>query len=638
MKEQLKILEHKSLLLEVMNREFKNRQEHLDYALNELLQMNGSQYGYIYFYDEDREEFIINSWTKGVMKECDVKEYPAVYNLEKTGIWGEVVRQRKAIIVNDFAKKSPYKKGYPKGHVELKRFMSIPLFIDGKIVAVAGFGNKAKDYGKEDVYDMSMLLNGVWTAVQRRETEERLNYERNKYYQTLKSMGDGVIIVDRNKKIEFINDAAARLIGWDSFFATGRKYDEVVVLSFDDAQNDPVDTTLVTGEASKILNYAKMVSKDNEYYYVSGVSSPIYSGAESKLSVVFVFRDITERIEQRKKIEYISFHDYLTGIYNRRFFEEELARLDVKRNLPISIMLGDINGLKLTNDVFGHKHGDLLIKKVAEILKDTMRSDDIIARWGGDEFVMLLPNTDSKSAADIAKRVEAKMNNSSISPLGCSISLAFDVKTEISMDVQRVLANAEAKMYLKKTVENSNISIKKLNAIEDLLFKSNGKEKNHVDNVIRICKRLGQALKLSDTDMEKLIDAAYYHDIGKVISDTSIESSGINLYTSEEERVVQHPAVGYRILRYFDKTNRIAEIVLAHHEKWDGTGYPKGIKGEEIPFLSRIIAVAANYDRIMTFSKGGEKTKGDAMLKIQMESGTSFDPAVVEAFVSMHII
>lgn len=326
-----RILKGNELLLDVLGRSFDSTQEQLDYALHGLLKLSGSQYGYIYFYNEEKEEFILNSWTQGVMEECSVHGEPKIYQLANTGIWGEVVRQRKPIIVNDFNTPNPLKKGYPKGHVALKRFMSVPVIIDDKIVAVVGFGNKQTDYNDTDVYEMTVLMSGVWNAVQRRESVETLAYERNKYLQTLLSIGDGVIVIDRNKNIEMLNEVACRLTGWRLEEATGVHYKEAFVLSHEQegfTVDDPIEKVFLTGKAQELGNHAILTSKNGVKYHLEGSAAPIRDDKGLLAGVVLVFRDVTEKKEQRKKIEYMSFHDSLTGLYNRRFFEEEMHRID----------------------------------------------------------------------------------------------------------------------------------------------------------------------------------------------------------------------------------------------------------------------------------------------------------------------
>jgi diguanylate cyclase (GGDEF)-like protein len=157
-----------------------------------------------------------------------------------------------------------------------------------------------------------------------------------------------------------------------------------------------------------------MISKDGTKYYLQDRGAPIFDDTGKSVGVVIVFRDVTEAKKQHAKIEYLSFHDELTGLYNRRFFETEMGRIDTKRNLPLCIIVGDVNGLKLTNDVFGHMYGDFVLKSTAEIIRNNCRSDDIIARWGGDEFVILLPKTSMQEAKKIISRIKKDFESESI--------------------------------------------------------------------------------------------------------------------------------------------------------------------------------------------------------------------------------
>lgn len=634
-----RMLKSNGLLLELLTRSFNSKQEQLDYALHELLQLSGSQYGYIYFYDEKKQEFTLNSWTQGVMEECTVHGQPKIYQLESTGIWGEVVRQRGPIIVNDFNSPNPLKKGYPKGHVALKRFMSVPVFIDDKIVAVVGFGNKKTDYDDTDVCEMTMLMSGVWNAVQRRESVETLAYERNKYLQTLLSIGDGVMVIDRNKNIEMLNRVASRLTGWTPGEATGIDYRQVLTLSHEQegfTVDDPIEKVFLTDEAQELGNHAILISKNGAKYHLEDSAAPIRDDKGSLAGVVLVFRDVTEKKEQRKKIEYMSFHDSLTGLYNRRFFEEELRRIDTERNLPISILMGDVNSLKLTNDIFGHAFGDILLERVAEVMKSACRADDIIARWGGDEFVLLLPKTNPEEIGRIAERIKKDVSTQQIRAIKGSISLGYDTKMYPSEDIVRVLSGAEAKMYTTKSLERDETLSHELENLITSLFKKSEREKQHSIRMSSLCQKLGRALHLPESDIQMVTEAGRLHDIGKIVLEPELLKQSCPPSPMEWNLISQHPVVGYRILKSFDDTLELAEAVLSHHENWDGSGYPKGLSGEKIPLLARIISVAESYDR-MVYASGGMKDEypKEAIQEIRRCAGTRFDPVIAEAFARM---
>ena len=227
-RQQEKALHRNKILLDVFSLAFESTQEQLDYVLNRALELTGSQYGFLYFYDEQLREFTLNAWTNGVMGDCEISKFQAHCTLEKAGIWGEAIRQASPVVINDFHLPNPLKKGYPDGHVKLDRFMSIPVMIDGSIVAVVGLANKPNDYDASDVYETTLLMSGAWQACERKQTQERLHLERNKYLQTLISIGDGVMVVDRDGKIEMLNNVAQNLTGWPVEEALGRLYTEEI--------------------------------------------------------------------------------------------------------------------------------------------------------------------------------------------------------------------------------------------------------------------------------------------------------------------------------------------------------------------------------------------------------------------------
>lgn len=636
---QERMIKRNRLLLAVLSRKFRNTQEQLDYALKELLEMTGSQYGYIYSYDEEKKEFHFNCWRQRGPGEEGGRDLPETYKLEETGAWGEMTIQRKPFIMNRFNGPGPLDGKGRESASRFESFMSIPVIIADKLVAAVGLANKDGDYDDTDVTEMTMLMSGVWNAVQRRETSETLAYERNKYYQTLLSIGDGVMVIDHSRNIEFLNEAASRLTGWTLEEARGINYKQVFVLSGEPegmTVDDTLERVFSTGAAQDLGTPMVLTSRNGETYDLENNAAPIPDDTGALAGVVLVFRDVTEKKEQREKIEYMSFHDALTGLYNRRFFEEELLRLDTRRNYPITILMGDVNSLKLTNDIFGHGAGDLLLITVAQAMQTVCRSDDIIARWGGDEFVVVLPGTGPEDAERIAGRIKSELSTRRARAIHCSISLGYDTKTEESEDIFRVLNNAEARMYTVKSLERDETLNRELNMLVDALFEKSGREKQHALRVKALCRRLGEALSLPESDVSRLMDAGYLHDIGKVIMEPELLERVFALSAVEANEIRKHPVIGYRILNSFDTTMELAESVLAHHERWDGTGYPKELKGEKIPLLARMIAVADAYDCMMNGADPQNSMKQKEVLgEIRRREGTQFDPQIAEAFVRM---
>lgn len=383
-------------------------------------------------------------------------------------------------------------------------------------------------------------------------------------------------------------------------------------------------------------NHAILTSKDGTEYNLEDSAAPIKDDKGTVQGVVLVFRDVTGKKEQREKIEYLSFHDSLTGLYNRRFFEEEIHRLDTDRNLPISIIMGDVNSLKLTNDVFGHTFGDALLEKVSGVLKTACRADDIIARWGGDEFVILLPKTGDTETKRIVDRIRNDFSKEKIKAIKGSISIGYAAKEEESEDIANVLNVAEERMYLAKTLERDEVKSGAINEIITTLHDSNMREKSHSIRVSELCQKLGSRLSLAETEILKLKKAGYLHDIGKIVLDPRLLNMNEQLTSRDNKEIKKHTTVGYRILGSFDSTMDLAECVLAHHEHWDGSGYPKGLKENEIPQLSRIIAVVEHYERMLYDADGQQAMeKQDAIEALIEKAGTIYDPVVVSTFALM---
>ncbi len=629
------------ILLEVFSRNFSTRNELLDYALNESLKLTGSKYGYIYLYDDTKQQLTLVSWTHDVIEDCLVKDSVDVYQLDMTGIWGEAIRTGKPIVLNDFKSSHPLKKGYPEGHVELKRFMCMPVLIADRIVATAGFGNKEEDYDDNDVYEMTLLMSGVWNAVQRRDALESLSFERNMSMQTLLSIGDGVMVVDHMGRVEMLNSVAENLTGFSLSQAQGKHYRDVFMLSHDVTGKmieDPIEAALSTGQTHNLSGHAILTSKDGIRYSLEDSAAPIKDDFGNTAGVVVVFRDATKKIEQQRHIEYLSFHDSQTGLYNRRFFEEEMRRLDTPRNLPITMIMLDVNNLKLTNDVFGHSTGDELLKKVSQSLKEACRSDDIIARWGGDEFVLMMTNTNPSVAASIKRRIKSEFAKQSVRGIRGSVAVGYEIKNTMEQNLQEILNQAEEQMYINKTLEHEETKAIALEAIVNAYSKLTPQAKEQAFRISNLVGAFAKELQLSEEEISEVKETAYLNDIGKIALDPAVLAKLPSEFTTEAEmqEFRRHPLVGYRILKFFDAKDQIAEAVLSHQERWDGEGFPKKLRGEDIPFYARIIMPAFVFDRYYQLTEDGKMPPIEHVLdELRKRSGKLLDPKLTEAFIRM---
>lgn len=204
--------------------------------------------------------------------------------------------------------------------------------------------------------------------------------------------------------------------------------------------------TLRTGEM-EIFDYNLLIDGKKKYF-----EAKLIKLEERKDDVLAVIRDITERVEREKRIEYLSFHDELTGLYNKRYINIELQRLCNSRKLPISIIIGDLDKLKTLNDNYGHTHGDKYLKKASDILKCIFRNEDIIARIGGDEFAILLPETDKKLAEKICDRIKDSFNKADNDdfPIPLSISLGCATMNNDDNDLIKYYKKAGKQIYKNK--------------------------------------------------------------------------------------------------------------------------------------------------------------------------------------------
>lgn len=472
---------------------------------------------------------------------------------------------------------------------------------------------------------------------ERKKIEEQVYLEKELFKTTLLSVGDGVISSDQQGNVLLLNKVAEVLTGWTQDDALGKPLNEVfhIINEYTREQcENPVKKVLETGKIIELANHTILVAKDNSEKPIEDSAAPIRDEKGNTSGVVLVFRDFTDKKEKQDQIEYLSFHDQLTGLYNRRFYEEELMRLDTTRNLPLTIIMGDVNGLKLINDSFGHAMGDELLKKAAEIIKAGARADDIVSRVGGDEFVIILPQTDAFEAEQIIKRIMNLAAKEKVGPIDVSVSFGLETKIDEAERIQEIFKKAEDQMYNQKLFESPSMRGKTIDTIIKTLYEKNQREEQHSQRVSKLCERMGKVYGLSEYKISELKTVGLLHDIGKIAIDENILNKPGKLTEDERYAINRHSEIGYRILNTVNEMSEIAGYVLAHHERWDGTGYPKGLKANEIPFESSIIAIADAYDA-MTSDRSYSKAlpKEAALKELTKNAGIQFNPELVQIFI-----
>jgi len=372
--------------------------------------------------------------------------------------------------------------------------------------------------------------------------------------------------------------------------------------------------------------------KNGEVRMVDVYVSPIEYGDTNLLySIIF---DVTEREKNKKEILYLSNHDTLTGLYNRRIFNERWSSLNQEKNYPLGIIMGDVNGLKLTNDVFGHEYGDFLLTNVSKAIKDNLDDIDTPIRWGGDEFIIILCNADEKKIKeylDLVRKDLIKNRVNEVIPI--SISFGYVIKKNIYHKPEIYIQMAEEIMYQNKTEESRSFRRLIINSILDILDYNNIETIEHSKRVSELCTEFGIFLNLRSEDIRELEILAKYHDIGKIAIRKEVLLKKGYLSTEEFEEVQRHSEAGYRIALNIPEYSFIALLILCHHERWDGYGYPRGLKEEEIPFKSRLLLIIDAFDS-MSNDQVYRKAMSieDIIKEIDNGIGTQFDPELSKKF------
>lgn len=355
-----------------------------------------------------------------------------------------------------------------------------------------------------------------------------------------------------------------------------------------------------------------------------------------KISLPLKTKNALALMKRNKEIIFLSCHDTLTGLCNRRGCEEEMKRLDIESNLPISIIIGDVNGLKLTNDAFGHDAGDKLLYKIASIMKNECRKEDIVCRYGGDEFVILLPGTSCAEAQQISERIITRCKKEKGNPIKPSISLGFAAKEEMDQRLQDVFGAAEDIMYNNKLAESKSIRSTILTSLQNDLYERSIETKEQSSRLVELTQKLGEALGLAEDKIRNIKLLAVLHDIGITGIPDHIISQNSKPGTEEWNVMKNHCEIGYRIASSSSDLAHIAGDILSHHEHWDGSGYPQGLAGESIPYNARIIAILDTYDTLMNEKNNQNSETTEAVVEyFRQEAGKCFDPVLTERFLEI---
>jgi diguanylate cyclase (GGDEF)-like protein/PAS domain S-box-containing protein len=486
------------------------------------------------------------------------------------------------------------------------------------------------------IIDSSRVIGFCQDITERKQAEDKLKFQNIILKAQQEVSLDGIFIVNENNKIISFNQRFADM--WEI------PDDIMASQSGEKALNFVLPKLVDPEEFIHRINYLyenKQEKSHEEIAFKDGrtlerYSAPMFGRDGHYYGRVWYYRDITERKQAEEQIRYLSFNDQLTGIYNRRFLENEMKRLDTERQLSIGIIMADLNGLKLVNDTFGHEVGDKLLKQTAEILRNSCRSEDIIARWGGDEFVIFLPQTTEENVKAIGQRIDEKCKETYVKDIPLSLALGFAIKKSRKKDLAEILKEAEEKMYKHKLAESQRVKSTVLKIMLKNLEAKSFETETHYSVMQNAGHRIGEKIGLSQSSLNKLKVLISLHDIGEITISEEILTKKGPLTAKEWEIIKKHPETGYRIARATEEFAQVAEDILSHHERWDGSGYPQGLKGKEIPLLARITAIVDAYE-VMTSGRPYKKAmlREGIIAELKRWAGSQFDPELVDVFLTI---
>lgn len=449
---------------------------------------------------------------------------------------------------------------------------------------------------------------------------------------------DVIIITDENLLIRYVSSNIQKIFGWERKDILGQA--AFRRLPEKDRERCLAMLASIKGKENATVSGQFLYrTKDGSMKNVEIMAVNLLH--DSSINGLLInFHDITGYMQREEKILYLSYRDILTGLYNRAFYEEKIREFSQQEVFPLSVIMGDVNGLKLVNDGFGHAEGDKLLRQLADILCSCCRDNDIICRIGGDEFCIFLPEADHALTQQICNDIYTKCMQKSKKRngyIGLSLSLGYETRTDRSVSIPDIIIRAESFMYRHKLLESRSAYGSLISSIRATMYEKSLETLHHQERIVEMTLTLGRKLGLEEEKLNQLELLAILHDIGKMSIDRRILNKNSNLTENEWLEVRKHPEAGYRISLASPELIHISDCILYHHEHWDGSGYPQGLKGEAIPFLSRIVAVVDAYDAIINDrSYRKARPKEYALEEIRRNSGIQFDPRVAEAFLELY--
>ncbi len=520
---------------------------------------------------------------------------------------------------------------------DTKSFLSIPMIKDDRVIGLFGFKavSAKRTLTEQQIGLLKVVTDLIAGALVKYEAEEKLKESEERYREILATMEEGYYESNLEGTVTYCNDAACRLFGYEPGGLVGVSYRQLY--KDPDQAFKTFNQVFNTGRPERGL-ILEMYKKDGSTGY-GELSITLMKDKEGYVTgFKGIGKDVTERIQYEKRLEYLSLYDQLTDTYNRAYFEAELKRLSCGREYPVTIISADLDGLKLINDTMGHDAGDRMLQSCAEVIKKSLRASDIVARVGGDEFSAILVNTDRKAGEAILRRireqVEERNRNQEELPLGISLGVATAEDQKVPL--KELFKRADDMMYRDKLYSSNSSRSKIVHSLLALLAARDFLTEGHARRLEDMCRAVGEKVGLSPHQLDDLALLAQVHDLGKLGIPDQVLLKAAPLDEEEWEIMRVHPEKGYRISLSLPDLAGISDLILKHHERWNGEGYPLGLSGTAIPVECRILAIADAFDA-MTHGRPykAAMSEEEAIGELKKSSGAQFDPELVAVFIAL---
>ncbi|MDF9407807.1 MAG: Cyclic di-GMP phosphodiesterase response regulator RpfG [Pelotomaculum sp. PtaB.Bin013] len=517
--------------------------------------------------------------------------------------------------------------------------------------SVVNIGAKSNPAGRVLVSgndELTILASEINKMLESLESSRHKLSESEEKYRTmvddvLDSSAVGILILDREHKIVWLNRALQSFMGLGKDEVVGKDIriliDQKIKYIFEDREafvqrllSAYADNKYVESLECHVLPVGELQERWLEHW-----SQPVQLGLYTGGRIEHYF-DVTERKRMDEQLKYLSLHDPLTGLHNRAYFNEEMRRLEEDRHLPLGVIVCDLDGLKLINDTMGHDAGNDMLVTAANILKNCFSKGDMVARIGGDEYVVLLPRTDRLNLEKACQRIRESIKNYNfVNPeIPLSMSIGFAIGEKSAQKPAELFREADINMYREKLSHTQSTRSIIVQALKKMLEARDFATEGHSERMQDLVAQLAVVSGIPEYKLNDLRLVALFHDLGKIgVPDRILFKSG-SLNKEEYVEIKKHCEIGFQIANSVPDLVPIADWILKHHESFDGKGYPLGLKGKNIPLECRILSIVDAYDA-MTSDRPYRKAMmhKEAVDELKRCSGTQFDPLLVQKFTRM---